>query len=544
MNVNGSSGSQGPKNEPDSNRSTSMPMSEQPVLECRGIGKDFGGIAALRGVDFDLRRGEIHALCGENGAGKSTLIKILSGVFPRGQYAGQLLIDGVRTTLASVADARSNGIAVIYQELALVDEMTVAENIFLGKEPRRHGLIHWAAVFEGARRVLDQFGLDLDAASRVSVLGVGQRQLVEIAKALASNSRILILDEPTAALSETEVRSLMKILRELRDRGVSCLYVSHRLEEVFSLADRITVLRDGRHISTVSRREASLPAVIRDMVGREIDSLYPRRAPRRGEPLLVVRGLEASPPRGGHLHLSDISFDVHAGEVVGVGGLMGAGRTELLMHLFGAWGRRVRGSVRLNGASLDPPISPRRAIAAGLALVSEDRKRFGLIPEQSIEFNLSLSSLGQVERRGLIDATRAFQRTREIFGDLSIRGGGLEQSVDRLSGGNQQKVVLGKMLLTGPRVLLLDEPTRGIDIGAKAEVYTLMNRLTAAGAGIVLVSSELPELIAMSDRIIMLHDGKIGGAFERGAMAETLLAAATGQYSGAGNFAAEKPEEA
>jgi len=364
-----------------------------PVLECRRIGKRFGGVAALCDVDFDLRPGEIHALCGENGAGKSTLIKILGGIHPHGTYDGEVIIDGKPAAIRSVADTKAAGIAVIYQELALVDEMTVAENLFLGKEPVRGGLIDWPAVFDGARRVLQQFAIDLDPRAPVRELGIGKRQLVEVAKALAANSRILILDEPTAALSEHEVRALLQILRNLRSRGVSCLYISHRLEEIFSIADRLTVLRDGRNVATFDAAEATVPMVIRHMVGREIGELFPRHTPKHGAPLLRVLDLEVAPPEDSHVRLADIQFDVHEGEVLGIGGLMGAGRTELLMHLFGAWGRRVRGTVSVAEQILDAKANPRQSLRAGLVLVSEDRKRFGLVTDKTVGFNLSLSSL-------------------------------------------------------------------------------------------------------------------------------------------------------
>ena len=512
-----------------------------PVLECRRIGKRFGGVAALCDVDFDLRPGEIHALCGENGAGKSTLIKILGGIHPHGTYDGEVIIDGKPAAIRSVADTKAAGIAVIYQELALVDEMTVAENLFLGKEPVRGGLIDWPAVFDGARRVLQQFAIDLDPRAPVRELGIGKRQLVEVAKALAANSRILILDEPTAALSEHEVRALLQILRNLRSRGVSCLYISHRLEEIFSIADRLTVLRDGRNVATFDAAEATVPMVIRHMVGREIGELFPRHTPKHGAPLLRVLDLEVAPPEDSHVRLADIQFDVHEGEVLGIGGLMGAGRTELLMHLFGAWGRRVRGTVSVAEQILDAKANPRQSLRAGLVLVSEDRKRFGLVTDKTVGFNLSLSSLRQLDSMGLIDSTREHRRNSEMFRSLAIKASGLEAKVGDLSGGNQQKVVLGKALLTQPRVILLDEPTRGIDIGAKVELYGLMNRLTAAGCGIVLVSSELEELMSMSDRILMLHNGRIGGTFARGeATQEQLLAAAMGR-SKVGRLGGWKP---
>ena len=499
------------------------------LLEAQHLIKKFPGVVALKDVSFDLQAGEIHALCGENGAGKSTLIKLLSGIHPHGSYEGRFTVGGAEARFASIADAARAGIAVIYQELALVDEMTVAENIFLGSEPRRWGgFIDWPRVYREAGALLDRFQVGLDPAARVGSLGVGQKQLVEIVKALAKDSKILILDEPTAALAEHEVRILLDILRDLRRRGIACIYISHKLEEVFAVADRITVLRDGASIVTLAAAAASPAEVIRHMVGREIGDLFPRRAGAPGGTLLAVKGLSVTDAQG-LPRLHDVSFELRAGEVLGIGGLMGAGRTELLMHLFGAWGQRQAGTVELAGARIDG-LPPARVLQAGLALVSEDRRRYGLVLEQPIGFNLSLSSLGQFTRAGFVNRSLETRRNREFFDGLRVKATGLEAVVGRLSGGNQQKVVLGKALMTRPRVVMLDEPTRGIDVGAKLEIYELINRLTAEGQAVILVSSELPELIGMSDRILMLHEGRIGGGFTRAeATQERLMQAALGR---------------
>jgi D-xylose transport system ATP-binding protein len=499
------------------------------LLRAEGITKRFPGVVALRGVNLDLRHGEIHALCGENGAGKSTLIKVLSGVHPHGSYEGVITLDGAPLRLRTTRDAEERGIAVIHQELMLVPGMTVAENIFLGKEPTHNGLVDRLTMYDTSQRLLRRFDIAIDPETPVRDLGVGQQQLVEIVKALAKESRLLILDEPTAALSRAEVDALLGILMDLRRQGVTCVYVSHKLDEVFAIADRITVLRDGESIVTLDTAATSRAEVIRNMVGREITEMFPRAASSPGDVRLSVRDLEVAPPDSGTLHLRGISFDVRAGEVLGIGGLMGAGRSELLMHLLGLWGHRTNGRVEVdrrpyNGAS------PAEAIRNGLVLVSEDRKRYGLIPDKTVGFNLSLSSLQRLTVRGLIDTPREWTRNREFFDSLGLRAPGLNTSVSSLSGGNQQKVVLGKALMTDPRVVLLDEPTRGIDVGAKQEVYHLINRLTAAGRAVVLVSSELPELMGMSDRILMLHEGAVGGVFGRAeATQEALLAAAMGQ---------------
>ncbi len=499
------------------------------ILRAQNITKRFPGVTALKDVSFDLREGEIHALCGENGAGKSTLIKLLSGIHPHGSYEGSFEVNGTEARFETIKDAEKAGLAVIYQELALVEEMTVAENIFLGREPRRWGaFIDWPRMYQEAQVLLNRFKVDLDPAAPVRTLGVGQKQLVEIIKALAKDSKILILDEPTAALAEHEVLILLDILRDLRQRGIASVYISHKLDEVFGIADRITVLRDGSTVGTKNAADTNKAEVIRHMVGREIGDLFPRRTSQPGEVILRVDSLSVTDAETGSARLHDISFELRAGEVLGIGGLMGAGRTELLMHLFGAWGRHVSGSVELNGQTLNR-LTPETIIQRGMVLASEDRRRYGLHLEQEIGFNLSLSSLASVVRGGFIQRNAEIRRNQSMFDSLRVKATGLEAIVGKLSGGNQQKVVLGKALLTEPTVILLDEPTRGIDVGAKLEIYEIINQLTAAGKAVILVSSELPELIGMSDRILMLNAGRIGGAFSRAeATQEKLMAAAMG----------------
>jgi D-xylose transport system ATP-binding protein len=504
-------------------------MSEPTVLEARGLVKRFGGLTALDGVSFDLRAGEVHALCGENGAGKSTLIKLLSGVHPHGSYEGEILLDGRPAAFRSTRDAERAGIAIIHQELALFPEMSVGENLFLGALPRRRGRIDWDRVYAQSASVLAECGISLDPAARLGDLGVGHQQLVEIARAVSRRPRVLVLDEPTAALARHEISTLLDLVRRLRDRGVACVFISHKLDEVFAVADRITVLRDGTAQGTLEAAATEPGEIIRRMVGRRIEDHYPRRQVQPGPTRLAVRALDVDPPRGEGVRLRGIGFEVRAGEVLGLGGLMGAGRSELLMHLLGLWGTRRTGSVELDGETLTAR-TPREALARGLALVTEDRKRYGLVPERGVSFNLSLSSLGRLTRGPFVDRDVEVAQSSRTVDELRIRAQGLEQPVATLSGGNQQKVVLGRMLLTEPKVLLLDEPTRGIDVGAKVEVYDLVNRLTAAGQAIVLVSSELGELMGMSDRIVMLHEGRVGGVFDRGAATqEQLLAAAMGR---------------
>jgi D-xylose transport system ATP-binding protein len=513
------------------------------LLSLRQIRKRFGGVVALAGVDFDLRPGEVHALCGENGAGKSTLIKILSGVHPSGSFQGEYSLFNRPARFASHADAAAAGIAVIYQELALCEELSVAENIFLGDEPRTGPLdlfIDHARMQQEVKQLLAAFAIELDPRARVGRLGVGQKQLVEIAKALGRRSRVLVLDEPTAALSEREAQALLQLLRELSARGTACVYISHKLEEVFSIAARITVLRDGRSVLTRPTSELDPATVIRAMCGRAVAELYPARnkpPPSAKEPLLSVRDLTVAETTSAEPRLRGLSFDVYPGEVVGLGGLLGAGRTETLLHLFGAWGQRKSGSVKLAGADF-APAGPAAALLAGVALLSEERRRYGLCIDESVGFNLSLSSLHELTRYGLIFGKRERERNLGMAEKVRLHSAAgpatLQVPARALSGGNQQKVVLGKVLLTRPRLLLLDEPTRGIDIGAKQEIYELIGGLCEQGLGVLLVSSEMPELIGLCDRILVLSNGTPAGLYTSGAgpaqaTAERLLAAALGQ---------------
>lgn len=489
-----------------------MSAVSQDILQVNGLTKRFTGVVALRDVSFNLRAGEIHALCGENGAGKSTLIKCLSGVWPHDSFEGSLTVNGQPAAFRNLADAKQAGIAVIYQELALVGGMTVAENIFLGSEPTRGGLIDWNRVYTDTAALLQRYQLNLDPAARVDSLGIGQQQLVEIAKALAKNPRILLLDEPTAALTETEVATLIEIVRGLRGHGVTCIYISHKLDEVMALADRITILRDGSTITTLDASQTTKEDIIRHMVGRPLTELFPKHGRNPGAPLLEVRGLSVRHPREDRLILENISLTLRRGEVLGIGGLMGAGRTELLMHLFAGVGQRVAGTVELDGQPLTAN-SPGESLARGLALVTEDRKGLGLVLDKPIGFNLSLSSLAKLTTRGFIDNQAETTANQQLFSALRVKAPSLETPVGTLSGGNQQKVVIGKILMTQPQVVLLDEPTRGIDVGAKLEVYELINRLTSEGKAVLLVSSEMPELLGVSDRLLILSNGQTGGEF-------------------------------
>jgi D-xylose transport system ATP-binding protein len=497
------------------------------LLELKNITKDFPGVRALDGVSFDLEPGEIHALCGENGAGKSTLIKILCGYHPAGSYGGEIFLSGQEAFFKSLQDSEKAGLALIAQELALVPEFSVIENMSLGQEPSRFGLIQKDEAERHCRAALEKVGLLVDPQTPVKDLGVGQQQLVEIAKALSKDARLLVLDEPTAALTESDAQRLLDLLDQLRQKGVSAVYISHRLEEVTRIADRVTVLRDGRSVSTGAVSQMPKEKIIADMVGREVKTFYPRPPKAAGEVLLSVKNLGLAVQ--GRKILEGISLEVKAGEILGLGGLMGSGRTALLSSLFGVARGKVSGTLEMEGSSLEPFTHPAQAIRRKIALVSEDRKRYGLVLESSVRENLVLAVLSSLTQRGLLDAEAIEASCEKEVLDLRIKTRGLSSPAKQLSGGNQQKIVLGKWFLTKPRVLLLDEPTRGIDVGAKAEIYELLGRLTAEGMAIVLASSDLPELLGLSHRILVLNQGKAAGFFDgNSATAEKIMEAATG----------------
>lgn len=500
------------------------------LLEMNSITKEFPGVRALDGVTFDLFEGEFHSLVGENGAGKSTLMKVLSGVFPHGSYGGVISIDGEEKNFESVRDAESAGVAIIFQELSLVKELTVGENIFLGREPSKFGIIDWSELYSKAASLLSDLDLRIDPRVKVASLGIGQQQLVEIAKALSQNARMLVLDEPTAALTESEVETLFRILGDLKSRGVGMIYISHKLEEVFRMSDRITVLRDGRTVGTWNAAELSVDRVIAQMVGREVGDIFPVSSHQFGESVLEVRNLSASDPDDSSKKpVDDVSFSVRRGEVVGIAGLMGAGRTELLTAVFGAWQGRRSGEIFVDGRKVKID-SPSDAIGHGIGFVTEDRKRYGLLLDQTIRENMTLAGLKKIAGDFLTSRSRETAAAAGAMSSLSVKAGSVETVTGTLSGGNQQKVVLGKWLLTNPKVLFLDEPTRGIDVGAKQEIYAEINRLAKEGLAIVMVSSELPEVLGLADRVLVLHEGKLTGEFSRGeATPENVMKAATGQ---------------
>ncbi|WP_106585659.1 ATP-binding cassette domain-containing protein [Murinocardiopsis flavida] len=490
----------------------------------RGIGKEFPGVTALADVDLRVAPGEVRALMGENGAGKSTLMKILSGVYPHGSYTGDILMDGEVRAFSGVADSERAGIAIIHQELALVPQLSIAENIFLGNERTRLGVVDWGATVRAARGLLRRVGLDEDPTTPVSLLSVGRQQLVEIAKALSKEVRLLILDEPTSALNEAESDILLGLLRGLRAQGIACILISHKLGEVVRVADTITVLRDGRGIETMAAGAVDEDRIIRGMVGRALDQRYPQRTAEIGEVRFEVRDWTVDHPTQSGRRMADgVGLEVRRGEVVGLAGLMGAGRTEFAMSLFGgSYGRYVRGGLVKDGT----PIRVRdvgEAIANGIAYVPEDRKELGLILGDDIRRNLTLAALRRVSSRTVIDKAAEAVAAAELSARMGVRSRDIYQAAGDLSGGNQQKVVLGKWLFAEPDLLILDEPTRGIDVGAKYEIYLVVRRLAAQGTSVLLISSELPELLGMCDRIYAMSQGRITGQMARGEAAQEPL---------------------
>ncbi len=493
----------------------------QYILEINDITKEFPGVKALSAVNMQIKKGHIHGLVGENGAGKSTLMKILSGVYPKGEYGGEIKIDGQTVAFKTIKDSEKAGIGIIYQELMLIPGLSIAENIFLG---RCDNIVNWDKMNSDAALWMQQVGLDAKPTTLVKDIGVGKQQLVEIAKALSLNTKLLILDEPTAALTETEVAHLLKKLDDIRKQGVTCIYISHKLEEVLSICDRVTVLRDGVTISTDDIAQIDEHKMISKMVGRDFSDRFPPKIKRASDEVVFeaknINLTEFGNPQ--RSILKDVSFQVRKGEILGIAGLMGAGRTELVNSLFGDFKGRMTGEVWIEGkqAAIKTPLD---AIKSGLGLATEDRKSNGLNLIASIADNITMASLSKFSRGGVIDQNRVIQECGEISQRIQIKSSSLEMLAMNLSGGNQQKVVLAKWLMLSPKVLIIDEPTRGIDVGAKYEIYVLMNELKKQGMAIIMVSSELPEVLGMSDRIIVLKEGAVTGEFENEEITEEMV---------------------
>lgn len=480
----------------------------------QGITKVFPGVKALDNVSLTVNAGEIHALVGENGAGKSTLMKVLSGIYPTGTYDGDILYDGQRARLGGITDSEKLGIIIIHQELALVPLLSIAENLFIGNEIAKAGIINWPEVYQRTEALLHKVGLDEKPATTLGKIGVGKQQLVEIAKALAKNVRLLILDEPTAALQENDSQNLLQLLLELKTQGITSILISHKLNEVRQVADRITVLRDGATVSTLDCRSEliSEDQIVKDMVGRDLSQRYPEHQRQPADVLMEVHEWNVwHPEQIDRQMIYDVNFTVRRGEIVGIAGLMGSGRTELAMSLFGkSYGRLISGEIAIEGVRVECN-SVDQAIAAGLAYCTEDRKELGLILDEPVVTNITLANLVAVADNGVLNKAEEQRVAERYRAAMNIRTPNVFQKVLNLSGGNQQKVVLSKWLFADPQVLILDEPTRGIDVGAKFEIYTIMNKLAEDGRGVVMISSEMPELLGMCDRIYVMSEGQFVG---------------------------------
>ncbi|MCP4353047.1 MAG: sugar ABC transporter ATP-binding protein [Desulfobacterales bacterium] len=503
------------------------------VLEMKNIVKEFPGVRALDQVNFEARSGEVLALAGENGAGKSTLMKVLSGVWPYPTYEGEIIIKGKSKRFKNTREAEASRVAIIYQELNLIPDLTVAENIFLDRQfTRLGGIINWSRVNAETQKILDELNIrDIKPTDMIRELTVGNQQMVEIAKALSLKAEILVFDEPTSALTDKEVEALFEIIRKLKNQGVCMSYISHKMDEIEQIADRIVVLRDGRTIGDVTLvSEITLDQIISRMVGRDIKDMFPKKAFTRGEKVLEVKNFEVDHPvLAGEKKVRNVSFSAYKGEILGISGLMGAGRTELVSAIFGALPKESRGEIFLEGEKVNIK-SPMDAIRKGIGLVTEDRKAVGLILGHTVLNNMTISSLETVsDSWGIINKAKERKTADEYVDLLNIKTPGLDVAIDTLSGGNQQKVIIAKWLNTKPKVLILDEPSRGIDVGAKVEIYNLLNRLVEEGVTVIIISSELPEVMGMSDRILVMFEGEIAAEFSREeAKKELIMEYATG----------------
>ncbi len=508
-------------------------MAENVVFEMRNIVKEFPGVRALDGVNFSCHEGEVHALVGENGAGKSTLMKILSGVYPYGTYSGEVHVNGKLEKFHGTRDAEEAGIGIIYQELNLVPHLSIAENMFLGREPKKGpgfvGILNWKKLYADAREQLSHLHMDYDPKLLVKDLSIGRQQIVEIAKALSLDSRILILDEPTSALTKQEVETLFEIIRLLKQKKVTMIYISHKLEEVFEICDRITVLRDGKTVGTYPKEELNSDKVVALMVGREIKDIYPKETVPISDVVLEVRNMSVEHPfLPGEKVVKGASFTLRRGEILGFAGLMGSGRSELVTAIFGAFPNDTKGEVSLEGTNVKIR-SPKEAVKYGIGLVTEDRKRFGLVLSHSVGDNMVLASLDRITSLFMINKGKRKDVINTYIQSLRIKTKDEQSIVTNLSGGNQQKVVFSKWLATKPKILFLDEPTRGVDVGARVEIYQIIMELVKQGISLVIISSDLPEVLGLCDRILVMREGEIVGEFGRSvATQEKLMEAATG----------------
>ncbi len=483
------------------------------ILEMKDITKEFFSYEILHGVNLQLRKNSVLALCGENGAGKSTLMKILSGTYPFGEYSGNIYVDGVLKQFHSNRDSAEAGIEIIYQELEVIPNMTVAENVFLGREPTVGLVVNMNEMVQKTKTIFEELKIDINPSALVGDLGIGLRQMVVIARALSRNPKVLILDEPSAALTETETQNLLQIVKDLVKTDVACIYISHKLDEVMEIADDVTVIRDGYLISNHKKTAITKDMLIKDMVGRSLDDQFVKEKSVIGDVIFEAKNITSIEESTSKILVNDVSFYLKEGEILGVAGLMGAGRTELVMSLIGAFPGKVIGDIFLEGRKITND-SPRHSIKNGTSIVVEDRKEQGLVLGLDVKANIIMASLEKVSKHGILNTNEIMQYSDRYFSELNIKAKSTEVSVSSLSGGNQQKVVLAKALMTSPKVLILDEPTRGIDVGAKHEIYQIISSLVKTGVSIIMISSELPEIIAMSDRVLVMNTGHLTATFD------------------------------
>lgn len=500
------------------------------ILEMNNITKEFSGVKALDNVCLKVEKGEIHALCGENGAGKSTLMKVLSGIYKTGTHGGEIIYEGKKINLNGIKDSEDLGIVIIHQELALIKELSISENIFIGSEINNHGVINFNEMYNRTKKLLDEVKLDVNPATPIKELGIGQQQLVEIAKALSKNAKLLILDEPTASLTDSEVKVLMSIMNRLKTKGVTCIYISHKLNEVMALADSVTVLRDGKTIGTESIKNLNQEKIIKMMVGREMKDLYPKEKHEIGEEFFEVKNFVAYDSVNRKIKkVKDLSFKLKKGEILGIAGLIGSGRTELVSCIYGSYSGKYQGETYLEGKKINIK-EPSDALKYGISMVPEDRKRHGIIGGMSVGNNISIANI--IKYKGnfnCINKDEEMIDVKKYIEEIKIKASSVDSKVASLSGGNQQKVVLAKNLLVEPKILILDEPTRGIDVGAKYEIYKLMFELVKKGISIIMVSSELPEVLGISDRVLVMHEGELKGDFvNKGLTQEKIMECAIG----------------
>ena len=498
------------------------------AVELKDITKKFGGLTAVDSVNFQVKPGEIHALCGENGAGKSTLMNVLTGKFPANSYSGEILLNGKKVKIGSPMDAKKEKITIVHQELELIPDLSIAENIFLGNQPVSAAGIDWKKMYTEAGEILEKFSLDLNVKTKIKYLTVGQQQLVEIAKAIYLGGSVLILDEPTAPLTGREIDFLMEMLEKLKETGISIVYITHRLEEIFRLSDRVSVMRDGKMINTFQTKEILVDELVAAMIGRKMENMYPHMDTKAGDVTLEICDYSVPHPLYDTNIVQNASMQFHAGEIVGISGLLGAGRTELMSAVIGAYQVKGKGVVKLKGKEVKFN-SPAAAIKAGIGYVTEDRKTTGLILNQTIRFNISMASLSRIIKYGLLFPGKEKAIVNHLKEELSIKTENIENPVSSFSGGNQQKVVLAKWLATQPGILILDEPTRGVDVGARYEIYMIMKELAAQGNTIIMISSDLPEVIGISDRVYVMYEGKVQGELSREELSEdSIMRYATG----------------